>query len=643
MAELRRTLCNRDCPDACGIVATVDGGRITKIAGDAEHPVTRGFLCYRTNQFLSTQYSPDRLTTPLFRRGDAFEPISWDAALDLAASQLLRIRAESGPAAIFHYVSGGTLGLMTRVAAFFFERFGPVTVKRGDICSGAGEAAQGLDFGTSDSSDLFDLLLAKNVILWGKNVFTSSPHTLAVLKQARAAGTSLVLVDPVHHRSASICDAYIQPRPGGDFALAMATARLLFERGFIDPDAASYTNGLDGYRALALSRSLDAWCAEADVAPAAAEDLARRLGPGRPCTILVGWGMGRRRNGGAIVRALDALGAVSGNVGVPGGSVSFYFKRRGAFDTSFLRGPGAAPRSVCEPMFGAELLAAKDPPIRALWVTAGNPVAMLPESETTVRALRQCEFVVVADAFMTDTARLAHLVLPVPTLLEADDLLGAYGHHYIGVAQPVVPPPAGVKSDLEIAQGLAERVGLSEALAGDARAWKRRMLEPKLAPLGIGLEQLEAGPTKNPLAARVLFEGRRFPTPSGRANLVTEAPAPPEPLPRERPLALMAFSTPRAQSSQWARPPELPLDLTVHPDAANGVADGAECRVESMLGSLSVRLRHDARQRRDVALLPKGGHLASGACANAIVRARTTDLGEGGALYEEPVRIVPRV
>src|SRR5690349_3898197 len=104
MTSVHRTVCDRDCPDACAILADVDAsGRITRLRGDPEHPVTQGFLCYRTSHFLGTQYSPDRLTTPMLRRGDAFEPISWDAALDLCAKELTRIRAESGPAAIFHY------------------------------------------------------------------------------------------------------------------------------------------------------------------------------------------------------------------------------------------------------------------------------------------------------------------------------------------------------------------------------------------------------------------------------------------------------------------------------------------------------------------------------------------------------------
>jgi anaerobic selenocysteine-containing dehydrogenase len=643
VSELRRTTCNRDCPDACSIVATVEDGKITRLAGDPEHPITRGFLCYRTSHFLPTQYSPERVLSPLLRGPDGqFVPIGWDEALDLCASRLRTIRDESGPAAIFHYRSGGSLGLLKHLTDYFFEKFGPVTVKRGDICSGAGDAAQLADFGDEDAHDLLDLLEAKSILLWGKNVYVSSPHTLPVLREAKKRGARLLLIDPVHHQTASLCEQFVQPRPAGDFALAMGVARLLFERGWIDPDAATFCDHLDEFRALAMSRTVEDWCVAADVTIAQAIDVASCLGPGKPCAILVGWGMGRRKAGGAIVRALDALSAISGNIGVSGGGVSFYFKRRGAFTLDFIRGKAAAPRTLCEPLFGQEVLAAKDPPVRAVWVTAANPAVMLPDSTKVNEALRTREFVVVVDTFLTDTARLAHLVLPTTTLLEEDDLLGAYGHHYLATARPVVAPPPGVKSDLEIVQGLAERVGLAEEMAGTPREWKERIVAPRLARHGITVDRLDQGAVKNPLAAKVLYGDRKFKTETGRVNLLTSLPSADavEGARLDYPLWLMSLSTADSQSSQWTHKPEGPLVVTVHPDAAAGIEDGGLGRLESSIGALDVRVVHDVRQRRDVAIVPKGGHMRDGRCPNVLVRAATTDIGEGGALYDERVRLV---
>jgi anaerobic selenocysteine-containing dehydrogenase len=642
--EILRTVCNRDCPDACGLVATVEDGRLVRLGGDPLHPVTKGFLCSRTSQFPARQNSPDRLTAPLLRDGDGFRAVSWEEAIGFAAGRLLAIRAESGPAAILHYRSGGSLGLVKSVVDRFFELLGPVTVKRGDICSGAGDAAQEADFGDEESHDLFDLLNSRTILLWGKNPFVSNVHLLPVLRDAKKRGTRIVLIDPVRHRTATLADAYVAPRPGGDLALALGVAALLLESGRVDPRAAATCDGWDAFRALALSKAPAAWAAEADVAPGVLELVASALSS-RPCNIQVGWGMGRRTNGSAIVRALDALGALTGNLGIPGGGVSFYFKRRGAFDTSFLS--QTPPRTLSEPLLGREILEAQAPPVRAVWVTAGNPVAMLPDSATVARALETRDLVVVVDSFLTDTARRAHLVLPTTTLVEDDDLLGAYGNHWIGASVPVVAPPPGVRSDLEIVQLLAAEVdrrtgagadGIAPKVAGTAKEWKRRLLR-KVEPLGVTVERLERESVRNPLAGEVLFAEGKYPTPSGKMRLLTSVPAPPAEEPGY-PLWLFSSSTERAQCSQWSGPPPSVLEATCHPDAAPGLAEGADVFLESAVGRLRAVLKLDPSQRRDVVIVPKGGHFDSGTCANALVPARLTDAGEGAAYLDCRVRIV---
>jgi anaerobic selenocysteine-containing dehydrogenase len=528
---------------------------------------------------------------------------------------------------------------------YFWELFGPVTVKSGDICSGAGDAAQTTDFGEEESHDFFDLVNAKNILLWGKNPAVSNVHLMPLLQQAKRNGARVILVDPIRHKAEKLADRTILVRPGGDFDLAMGVAARLFEAGGVVPDAEGFCDDFAAFRALATARPAADWAKAADVGVEDVDAIASALAE-RPCSIQVGWGMGRRMNGSAIVRALDALGAVSGNLGIPGGGVSFYYKRRGPFDTSFLK--KTPPRAIPEPLLGAGILAAEDPPIRAVWVTAGNPVSMLPDSATVAQALETRELVVVVDSTVTDTARRATVVLPTTTLVEDDDLLGAYGNHWIGVSTPVVTPPAGVLSDLGIVQALAraidERTGereekLSEKVRGSARDWKRRLLS-RVEAAGVTLEQLERSSVRNPFAEKVLFGDRKFPTASGKVNLVHELP----PVPPEEPgfpLWLFSNSTEKSQSSQWAAPEPEMLTATCHPAAANGFADGAVVRVESALGSIRVRLKHDASQRRDVMIVPKGGNYDRGNCANALIKARTTDAGEGAAYQDCRVRLAP--
>lgn len=646
----RRTTCNRDCPDACSVLVALEDGRPTRLRGDPADPVTQGFLCERTSRFLDRQRDPQRFLSPMLRRGglDApLEPVGWDEALDLAARRLLAIRAESGPAAILGYRSGGSLGMLKVLADLLFERFGPVSVKRGDICSGAGEAAQETDFGVCESSDLFDLLHSRTIVLWGKNVHTSNVHLLPVLRRAQAAGAALIGFDPVRTRAAEMCALFLQPRPGADFALAMGLARWLFDHDAIDPRAPARCEHFEEFRALACGRALSDWAREADVEPQSLAHAAQLYADG-PSAILVGWGLGRRRNGSLTTRALDALCAISGNLGRAGGGVSYYFRRRAAFDTSFVRGLAAAPRSFAEARLGQELLEARDPPVRAIWVTAGNPVSMLPDSGAVRAAFRASEFNVVVDTHPTDTTDCAHLVLPTLTLLEDSDVLGAYGNHWLRISEPAVAAPQaksgadndGPRHELHILQGLAARLGLAAVLAGSIDDWKRRLLA-RLEPAGVTLETLRAAPARNPFAEPVLFADGRVDTPSGRVNLLTQAPLPPPRTDAQWPLTLLAASTPKAQSSQWsvALPPG-PAELRVHPDSAAGARDGERCRLESALASMEVVVRHDSTLRRDVAWMAKGGMLRDGRCANLLVAAVESDAGGGAAYYDERVRVV---
>lgn len=640
MAHVVRTACTRDCPDACQILATVEDDRITALRGDPAHPITRGYLCHRTDHYLDRQYSAERLTQPLIRRaGGALEPATWSEALDLVAHKLAEARDRHGFSSIFHYQSGGSLGLLKQLNRHFFEIFGPVTHKRGDICSGAGDAAQLADMGLEDAHDLDDLQHSRAIVLWGKNVAETGVHLIPHLKAARARGAAVIQIDPAHHaRTVKLGDRYYPVRPGGDGFLALAVARSLFDDALVDPAAPSWCDNFDAFSALVHRRTAAEWSALADLPPASAREIAALYGRHKPAALFVGWGLGRRSHGSATVRLLDALGAITGNLGVPGGGVSYYFQRRGGFDTSFVKRPeNKGARTLLEPLLGEEILRA-DPPVRACVIDNGNPVSQLPDSKTVARALASIDFLAVIDAFLTDTAELAHVVLPTTTMLEEHDVVGAYGHAYVQLARPAVEPPSGVLSDLQIYQELAARLGFGDAMAAPAEAWIDRLLAP-MANAGVTRDALARGGLRKPAAPRVLFEGRRFATESGRFNLITDFPAEPPSLPPGYPLHLLSISTYKNQSSQVpASAQREPPEVTLHPDAAPGRADGDLACLESPIGEVTVRLRFDDAQRRDVVIYNKGRWAKFGG-PNALIRARTTDAGEGAAYYDQGVRI----
>ncbi|MFT3770016.1 MAG: molybdopterin-dependent oxidoreductase [Minicystis sp.] len=635
-----RTACTRDCPDACQILATVEDGRITRLRGDPAHPVTRGFLCYRTDHYLDRQYSPERLTQPLIRRGGELTPATWDEALDLVAAKIAEARDRYGYESILRVGGGGSLGILKLVNRHFWELFGPITHTRGDICSGAGEAAQKADMGISDAHDLDDLENSRAIVLWGKNVAETGVHLIPHLKRARARGVPIIQIDPVHNaQTLKLCDRHYAPRPGGDGFLALGVARVLLDEGQTDPEAPSYCDGFEAFTALARRHTAAEWAALADLPESAVREIANLYAQHKPTATFVGWGMGRRLHGSATVRLVDALAAITGNLGVPGGGATYYFQRRGGFDTSFIkRAENRAARTLLEPLLGEEILRA-DPKVRFAIVDNANPASQLPESGTVARALSSIDFLVVVDAFLTDTAELAHVVLPTTTMLEEHDVVGAYGHHYVQLAQPVVPPPEGVRADLEIYQALADRLGFGEKMSGAATQWIDRVLAP-MAERGVTREALARKSLRKPEAPRVLFEGRRFKTESGRFQLVTEFPAEPPAPENGYPLVLMSNSSYRNQASQMSRAEQqAPPPVTVHPDAAPGLADGELAVLESPLARVVVRLRLDAKQRRDVVIYAKGRWGKFGG-PNALVRARETDAGGGAAYYDQGVRIV---
>ena len=566
------------------------------LRGDPAHPITRGFLGYRTDHFLERQYSPERLTTPLIRRSreGALEPASWDEALDLVASKLRDAKERFGASSILHYQSGGSLGLLKLLNRHFFELFGPVTHKRGDICSGAGDAAQKADMGCEDAHDLADLENSKTIFLWGKNVAETGVHLIPFLKAARARGASVVGIDPVYGaKTAALCDRTFSIRPGGDGFLALGMARVLFEKGLCDPSAIAACDGVDAFRRLTERHEIEEWASLAGVAPIDVVWLAERYGREKPSALFVGWGLGRRLHGSRTIRTLDALGAISGNLGLGGGGVSYYFQRRAGFDTSFIKRPeNAGARTLLEPLLGEEILRA-DPPIRVAVVDNGNPVSQLPDSKTVARALGSIDFLVVLDAFLTDTAELATVVLPTTTMLEEHDVVGAYGHHHVQLSTPVVDAAKGARSDLAIYQALAERLGFGASFAGSPESYIDRFLAP-MAAAGVTREALARTSLRKPEAPRVLFADRRYPTPSGRFQLVDDfPPAAPAPAPAY-PLYLMSISTFRNQSSQLSRSEQetaLPI-VTVHPSAVPGKRDGDTAKLESAWDPLESTCRH---------------------------------------------------
>ena len=636
-----RTACSRDCPDGCALLVGLEDGKIRQVKGDPGHPITRGFVCGRTGRFPERLVSKSRLLRPKLRRGGELVEVSWEEALSRVGGELRQSLASSGPESVGFLQSGGSLGILMGLTKRFFRLLGPVTECVGDICGGAGDEGQILDFGTNESSDFFDLRHSRNILLWGKNVGVANIHLLPLLKERVGAGAKLFSINPVPADSGLPAHEEIVPLPGRDLELAFGLGRLLLEAAggseeALPAELAHRVDGLQGYAQCVFRETPDFWAAKAGVSPMALRGLARALLEG-PCALLIGWGLQRRARGGATVRALDALAILSGNLGIQGGGASFYYGRRSAFRNDLAPKRDTHSRSLSFPLLGQALEAGAP---RFFWISGANPIAMLPDSASVARGLEKIPFLVVLDSHETDTTRRADVVLPVATMLETEDVCGAYGHHWIQKMVPVIPPMGESKTELEILQALAAHVGLEKEMAGSARDWIDRFLRKDAKEKGLTLEALDQGPVRNPLAPQVLFADGRFPTPSGRPQLPTKY-QPPAKGDTLFPLTLFSNSHRKSQCSQWVgEEAELgPVEARLHPGSAEGWEDGALATLVSPVGRLGVRLVFDTSLQEGIVLVPKGGSLDLGRAANVLVPAVETDIGGGAAYLDARVRI----
>lgn len=638
------TTCTRDCPNACGLIAKIEGGRVLRLRGNPAHPLTKGFSCRKCADFIRRGESADRIRFPLRKtRGGEWQRISWRDALDEVAERMVEIREDVGAEGILAYRGFAQRTALKLLNDRFFNLFGPVTGTQGTLCGGTGEAAQSLDFGKRISHDPADHFNSRSMIVWGRNPSVTNPYLLPAMADIRKRGGRVFLIDPVASETARHVDVHLQPRPGSDRWLALAAAKVLLTMGTEDRDFLAFRcEGYERYREILDSVSLEDLSSRCDLPVRDIELLAGLLCDERPTAIVLGWGLHRWEWGHQTVRAIDSLGAVAGTIGVSGGGVSQGFDEYAPFD---LRWSGdsfhPAKRRLLMPAIGREILATADPQIRMIFVTCGNPVCMAPDSGRVKAAFESTPFVVAAGHFLDDTASTADIFLPTTTFLEEEDIVGSYGHNWIGPVNRAVEPPGECRSDFEIFSDLASRFPFADEFRREPMEWLRLLLAPVIGK-GVSLAELLSGPVRIPDAPMVPYAERAFATPSGKFRLLDEIASPAEDISMSGyPYQLLSVSP-----GQWLCSEQTPgeqhlVDVFLHPDEAVrcGVGDGDLVEVESRVGRIEGRLRVSPHQRRDVVVVPRGKWLSSGSGVNLLTGDLVSRLGNGAAYYETTVRV----
>lgn len=652
-----KVACPLDCFDACGLVATVVGGRVVKLTGDRDHPLTRGRICIKGKRLLTRLYHPQRLTRPLRKRNGRFVPITWEDALAEMAEQLETVRRAYDSRSVLHFSYAGHGGVKKMIDQVFFNCFGGATVSRGSLCCGAGIAAQVYDFGAARGHDPEDAPNARTILLWGRNPAVTSPHLLPILQRARRGGTQVVLIDPLKTASARLCDRHVAPRPATDGALALGMAHVIVADRLLDePYVRAHVHGFDAFTATLGAFAPERAAALTGVPADDIVSLARTYAAAKPAAIIVGYGLQRYGNGGATVRCIDALGALTGNIGIPGGGVNY--ANRGIAD--FIGGDLAASdqrvtrrRTFSIARLAAFLESADAPPVRFMLVSKANPLVQVPNLQRTLQAFERVPFKVVIDHFMTDTARHADLVLPCTAIMEDEDLIFTSMYSpYLNYSARAVDPPPGVRSEYDLFQELARRLNLDGFPLVPAEVFLERALQPLHAAYGLTLDQLREGCFKLP-ERDIPWQNGRFATPSGRYELFSARAqaAGHDPLPvfvappggdPAHPLRLLTPHHRDSMHSQHFAFVDRRPTAHVHPRTVQrqGLAAGVPATVRSPLGSLRVTLHADERVAENVVMIYQGWWHQSGS-VNVLTADRVSDMGEQAAYYDCFCRLEP--
>jgi anaerobic selenocysteine-containing dehydrogenase len=699
------TVCSHDCPDSCAVLVTVNqDGRAVKVEGDPSQPVTQGFLCGKVAKYLDRVYSPDRILYPMKRRPgvakqplqrgrehEAFERVSWDEALNEIAARLQQVSDRYGSESILPYSYAGTIGQLGygSMDRRFFHRLGASRLDR-TICSEAGGVAWNTVYGKKLGTPTEDFRLAKLIVAWGANIHGNNVHLWPMIEQARRNGARLIVIDPYRTRTAALADWHIAIRPGTDAALALGMMHVILNEGLEDRayiDA--MTHGFDRLAERVREYTPERVAAWTGMTAAEVEQLAREYATTQPAALRLNYGIQRAEYGGATVRAVAMLPALTGAWKHRGGGGVLSTSGAFAWNENALRRPdlqnasplGREARLVNMSALG-QALTEIDPPVHALFVYNSNPGAVAPNQNAVKRGLaREDLFTVVHDLFFTDTTDYADYILPATTFLEHTDVQGAYGHYFVQRSNQAIEPVGESRSNVWLFGQLGQRMGFAEPCFRDTPDDIIRQA------LAIGEDGHSANPGMEHITYEALEERGHVPlsfhrepeanpflpftsgtlaTRSGKVEFYSEALAAigQDPLPAftpptesrwskaaERyPLELLARKADNYMNSTFAnldghRKMEARTNqrLEMHPEdaKARGLSEGERVRVFNDRGSLNLTVMLSeslpvgvVATRLDWAKLHPDG-----ANSNVLTSERLTDIGAGATFYSTLVEV----
>ena len=658
----RTSVCPYDCPDACGLTLTVEGGRLQQVRGMKTHSFTRGTLCQKMQHYEQTVHHSGRLTTPLRRTGPKgsgqFTPITWDEALQEIAEKFQSCIDTYGSESIMPYSYAGTMGILQKSAGDpLFAILGATRQDKG-ICSPAKRYGWVSLMGNTLGNRPQDIQHSDCVVLWSLNAVATDVHVLHDVTIARQRGAKLWVIDTHHTETARIADEVIILRPGTDGAFALGVAYILGKEGLVNTEFIErYVQGYEGFRDIVVSQYNPSKVASITGVPEERIiEFARAYGQAVAPFIRLGSGLSRYGNGANTVRCVVALPALVGAYLHTGGGLlssasgsQFVGGKRVSWERFQTKDTRLNPMIRLGPM----LTEADNPPIKALYVYSSNPAVTSPDQTVVRKGLaREDLFTVVHERFMTDTAKYADIVLPATSSVEHNDVYNSYGHYTIGCGYQAIPPVGESRSNWNTICSIARAMKIDHPVFAMSEL---EMIEDIVRHASIPKtvqDRILAGElVEMDLSDTYKLE---YGTPSGKIELYNPIEADPYPVYREAhgdtaEFFLINGTDPRILDSSFCElQDETPQMIArMHPEDAErkGVANHQFIRLYNERGSLRIALEIDDT-------VAKGTIVSCGVwwqsqshdsiyTMNVLTASRPTDYAWGSTFYDVKVDVEP--
>lgn len=498
--------CPHDCPSTCALdVELLGPDRIGRIHGARDNSYTAGVVCAKVARYADRIHHPERLLKPLVRAGGKGEGVwkeaSWDAALDLVAERFEAAEAKYGSETVWPYFYAGTMGLVQRDGIERLRHAKKYSGFFGSICTNLAWTGYVMGTGALRGSDPREMAKSDCIVIWGTNAVVTQVNVMThAIRARKERGAKIVVIDIYENATVQQADMGLILKPGTDGALACAVMHVLFRDGHADwPYLEKYTDDPKGLERHLKDRT-PAWAsAITGLSVQEIEDFARLVGTTKRTFFRLGYGFSRQRNGPVNMHAALSIAAVTGCWQYEGGGAFHSNSGVLKLDTATLEGTRLRDpkiRYLDHSRIGPVLMNHEDalfggPPVTAMLIQNTNPANVAPQQRLVKQGfLRDDLFTCVHEQFMTDTAKLADVVLPATMFLEHDDIYKGGGNQHITLGPKVVEPPPGPRSNHYVIEELAKRLGVAH-LPGFGLS-EREHIDIMLARRGLSFEALKA-------------------------------------------------------------------------------------------------------------------------------------------------------